>query len=218
MVMQEMWCIPTSRFPLYGLSNSRAINHKQENKMHTINNRKSLKPMLTAVLALTLIIGCGKKDDTLAGPDGGGMTTPRTPVQQELIGQWYVGTIGLTNFYNTTNGQWTSGRGLGMFYKLNGDGTFEYGWHGQVTNYGCTTRGMVFRRGTVVVGDSTLVMYDNYGRAMGEYTCSPASNFDRPDPLLTRTFVFRRTTDEQEKPALMIRATDGEYLSYKLLE
>lgn len=185
--------------------------------MRSFTNRKHVNSLLIAMLALS--IGCSKTDDNPAGPDGDGVSnTPRTPVQQELIGQWHVGTIGLTNFYNTTTGQWTGGRGLGMFYKLNADGTFEYGWHGQVTNYGCATRGMVFRRGTVVVNDSTLTMYDNYGRAMGEYTCAPSSNFDRPDPLLVRTVVFRRSTDDQGNPVLLIRPTDGEYLTYKKLE
>jgi hypothetical protein len=162
--------------------------------------------------------GCNKDGANPYGPDGSDMNTPRTPVQQELVGIWSVGTIGYTSFYNTTNGQWTSGRGLGMFYKFSADGTFEYGWHGQVTNYGCTTRGMISRRGTVVVGDSTLTMYDNFGRAMGESNCSPSSNFDRPDPLQTRTVICQRATDDNGNPVLMIRPTDGKYLMYKKID
>jgi hypothetical protein len=168
---------------------------------------------------IAFVLGGCKKDETNPnGPDGSDMNTPRTPVAQELVGQWHVGTIGFTNFYNPSNGQWASGRGLGMFYSLNADGTFEYGWHGQVTNYNCVTRGMIYRKGTVVVSDSTLTMYDNYGRAMGEYTCAPSSNFDRPDPLMTRTVVFKRSTDEQGNSVLMIRPTDGEYLMYKKID
>ncbi|MBI5470952.1 MAG: hypothetical protein HY961_01260 [Ignavibacteriae bacterium] len=178
----------------------------------------------TLFVALTVaavgIIGCSKNESDPMNPDGeGGFgNTPSTPVPQEMVGMWYAGTIGLTNFYNPGTGQWTSGRGLGMFYKLYANGTYEYGWQGQVTNYNCTTSGLVYKRGTVVVGDSVLTLHSTYGRAKGEYTCSPASNFDRPEPPSTSTIIVRRGQDEQGNPVMFIRMTTGDYVQYKLLE
>lgn len=186
--------------------------------MQTIKPRRLLFSMLT-VLTIA-IVGCGNKDGDPTGADGGigGGNTPRTQVPQHLVGMWFSGTIGLTNFYNPSNGQWTSGRGFGMFYKLNPDGTYEYGWQGQVTYYGCTTAGLVFKKGTVVVSDSVLTLYSTFGRAKGEYTCTPASNFDRPEPASTTRIVIQRAQDEQGNPIAFIRPVDGEYMQYKRLE
>ena len=181
-----------------------------------------LRTLLFTVLAVSsiAIVGCSKKEgDPTSSEDGNGFgNTPRTPVPQELVGTWFSGTIGLTNFYNPSNGQWTSGRGFGMFYKLNSDGTYEYGWQGQVTYYGCTTAGLVFKKGTVVVSDSMLTLHSTYGRARGEYTCTPSSNFDRPEPPSTSSIIVQRGQDEQGNPILFIRPSNGEYMQYKRLE
>lgn len=179
----------------------------------------SQSSLLIALLALSLA-ACNKKDGDLIGSEGesGIGNTPRTAVPQSMVGLWFTGTIGFTNFYNPTNGQWTSGRGLGMFYKLNADGSFEYGWQGQITNYGCTTSGMVFKKGTVTVSDSVVTLYDTYGRAKGEYTCTPASNFDRPDPLKVYQLIVKPSVDELGKPIMLIRGSENEYIPYKKLE
>ena len=182
--------------------------------------KRNLYSIPTLILALSLIVlGCSKDGNTTTGPDGGGnVNTPSTPVPDELIGTWFTGTIGFTNFYNPTTGSWNNSRGLGMFYTLNANGTFEYGWSGEIYNYGCSTKGMIYRRGTVVVSDSVVTLYDNDGRARGEYTCAPASNFDRPDPLKVRPIIVSRSQDELGNPVLLIRGENEAFVPYKRIE
>lgn len=139
--------------------------------------------IMAILLIGTLSLAACKKDDALSGDGDGISNTPRTAVPAELTGMWYSGTIGLINFYNPSTGQWANGRGMGQFYVFNADGTFEFGWQANLNNYGCSTIGMRYLRGTVVVEGNTLTLYDNTGRAKGEYTCAPSSNFDRPESL-----------------------------------
>jgi hypothetical protein len=170
-------------------------------------------------LSLALLAGCNKKESSPVEPgQTTGGTTPSTPIPQEMTGTWYAGTIGFTNFYNPSTGSWNNSRGLGMFYTLNANGTFEYGWLGELYNYECLTRGWIYRRGTVVLHDSVVVLYDNYGRARGEYSCTPMSNFDRPDPLKVRTLVFLRAHNEQGSPMLLIRGENEEFVPYNKVE
>ncbi len=173
--------------------------------------------ILSTLLLSTVLLGACKKDDSLAGSDGTG-NSPRTPVPQELTGTWFAGTIGLINFYNPATGQWSNGRGLGEFYKFNADGTFEYGWQANFNNYGCTTTGMRYLKGTVVVEGSKLTLYDTYGRARGEYSCAPSSNFDRPEQLRVYSIFTQTGTDELGRPVLQLRTGDNGFVSYRRLE
>jgi hypothetical protein len=169
--------------------------------------------------AVFLLAGCSKKDNAPVAPEQTPTgQTPSTPIPAEMTGTWYAGTIGFTNFYNQSTGTWNNSRGLGMFYTLNANGTFEFGWLGEFYNYECLTRGWIYRRGTVVLNDTTVVLYDNFGRARGEYTCTPRSNFDRPDPLKVRTLTVLRAHDEQGRPVLLIRGENEEFVPYKKME
>lgn len=176
------------------------------------------KTMLWSVtLVLVLIVGCKKDNGNPAGPDEGAASTPRTPVPSKYVGTWYNGAVSLSNFYNSTSGTWTNAGGSGSFYRFFENGTFEFGWQMQASLYGCTTIGMVYRRGTVAVQDSVLVLYDQYARAMGQDNCNAASNYDRPGTITTETLIVQPGRDEWGNPGLFMRGPNTGY-SWFLLE
>jgi hypothetical protein len=98
-----------------------------------------------------------------------------------------------------------------MFYTLNADGTFEFGWQVYANTYGCATRGMVYRRGTATIADSVITLYDNFARVSGQDNCVASSNYDRPRELGTETIILRRAVDEYGNQGMEIRNPDNGY-------
>ena len=166
----------------------------------------------TIAVALLFAIGCSKKDsgplDASGNPIG---NTPRTTIPAQYVGTWIAGTVSPTNFYNGNGGNWQNAYGNGMFYTLQADGTFEFGWQAYANSYGCSTRGMVYRRGTAAASDSTINLYDNVARASGTDNCAPSGNYNRSIELKTETIILRPATDEYGNQGMLIRNPDNNY-------
>lgn len=177
----------------------------------------SPKSLLLFVVAAVLFTGCPKSDDNPVTPDGGPGATPRTPVPAKFVGTWYTGSVSLSNFYNSTTGHWSNAVGNGSFYRFSQDGTFEFGWQMHVSLYGCTNIGMVYRRGTVSVQDSVLVLYDQYSRVMGQDNCNASQNYEKPGATTTETLVAQPGLDEWGNPGLYLRGLETTY-SWFLLQ
>jgi len=171
----------------------------------------SAKMMFSLGVAAFLFAGCPKSDGNPFTPEEGAGSTPQTPVPAAFVGTWYNGSISLTNFYNPTTGEWSNAVGSGSFYRFNQNGTFEFGWQMHVSLYGCTNIGMVYRRGTVAVQDSVLVLYDQYARVMAQDNCSASRNYDRPGTISTETLVIQPGQDEWGNTGLYIRAPNTDY-------
>jgi hypothetical protein len=168
---------------------------------------------IVLALALTVLVGCSKKEDSPIDVNGNPVgNTPRRPIPAEYAGTWYTGSVSPTNFYDpSTGGNWQNGYGSGMFYKLNADGTFEFGWQTYASTYGCTTRGMVYRRGTATVQDSVITLYDNFAHVSGKDNCVASSNYDRAIELKTETIILQRSVDEYGNRGILIRNPENNY-------
>jgi len=167
----------------------------------------------SVTIALVLIVGCSKKDNGPTDANGNPVgNTPRTPIPAQYAGTWISGSVSPTNFYDgTTGGSWQNAYGSGMFYSLNLDGTFEFGWQAYANVYGCATRGMVFRRGTATVSDSVITLYDNYAHSSGTDNCAPSGNYSRSIELQRETIILQRGTDEYGNQGMYIRGPETSY-------
>ncbi len=166
---------------------------------------------LSTVVALALN-GCKSNPTGVDNDDknNGNDDTPRTAVPAELVGAWHHGSVSSINFYNPTTGSWANGYGEGLFYKFNSDGTFEYGWQVYANSYGCSSRALVYKKGTVTVdpATSTIQVYVTMARVHGEDSCAPSSNCDRPVPLINETLIWEFGKDEYGNTVLWLRFPD----------
>ncbi len=170
-----------------------------------------MKNVLMLGMVAILFAACQKGSNNPVSPGNAIGSTPRTEVPGELVGTWYNGSVSLTNFFNPTTGEWSNAVGNGSFYRFYQNGTFEFGWQMHVSLYGCTNTGMVYRRGTVVVQDSVLVLYDQYARVMGQDNCNPSKNYEKPGTISTETLVVQPGVDEWGNPGLLLRGPETSY-------
>jgi hypothetical protein len=177
----------------------------------------STRTLVSLGVAAFLFAGCPKSDDNPLAPEGGAGSTPQTAVPEEFVGTWYNGSVSLSNFYNSSTGEWTNAVGSGSFYRFFQDGTFEFGWQMHVSLYGCSNTGMVYRRGTVAARDSILVLYDRFSRVMGQDNCNASQNYEKAGTISTETLVIQPGRDEWGNPGLYIRGPNTTY-SWFLLE
>lgn len=179
---------------------------------------KTQKPYLYETLVVLVVAvlfslvafyltGC-KASPTAADDDQSNTpTTPRTAVPVELVGAWHHGSVSSINFYNPNTGSWANGYGEGLFYSFKADGTFEYGWQVYANTYGCSSRALVYRKGTVTVdpATSTIKVYTTYARIHSEDNCVASSNYDRAIPLENETLIWELGKDEYNNTVLWLR-------------
>lgn len=176
----------------------------------------SVKQLIVLGMVAMMAAGCSKDDANPVTPGGGSGATPRTPVPEQFVGTWYNGSVSSSNFFNPSTGHWSNAVGSGSFYRFYADGQFEFGWQMYVSNYGCTNIGMVYRRGTVAVQDSVLVLYDQYTRVMGQDECNSSKNYERPGEITTETLIAQPGWDDWGTPGLYLRRPDTGYSLFLL--
>ena len=59
--------------------------------------------------------------------------------QNELVGTWKNGSVGMIQYQNRTTGATKPGRGSIFNYKFNANGTYEFIGYMETTMYNCTT-------------------------------------------------------------------------------
>jgi len=175
-----------------------------------------MKRLVALGVFALMLGGCSNSGDNPAAPGDGMGATPQTPVPEELVGTWYAGTVSLTNFHNPSTGEWSNAVGSGQFYRFYRDGTFEFGWQMHTSLYGCTNIGMVYRRGTVAVQESVLVLYDRYARVMGQDGCNSTRNYNRAGTITTETLIAQPGSDEWGNPGVYLRGPDTGYSWFRL--
>jgi hypothetical protein len=139
---------------------------------------------LLAVLPLAALAACGS-----SSLDGGG-DSPRTAVPPELVGEWHTGTVSSSGFYDPSSGSFSDAASSGIFYKLNADGTFTYGFLEHSSLYGCSIDFFVYKQGTVTVQGTSFTLHPTSGSMKYLAPCQPSLNEERklkpaelgPDP------------------------------------
>jgi hypothetical protein len=163
---------------------------------------------LGAMIPLALA-ACG------GGGDATGPKTPRTAVPEELTGTWLTGTVSLTEF-NESGANWESGYGSGLFYTFHADGTFDYGWEEYAGAYGCQTRALVVKSGTVAVDEAshTIHVYPTSSRVYGEDECNPSNDYQRRGPTDEETLIWDWEQDEYGNVYLDLRYPNTNFSAF----
>ena len=90
-------------------------------------------------------------------------------VPDELVGHWQIGTFSMTNFWNTTTGQYVGNAGeASRSYRIAKDGTAEEYFIYNSTSYNCRTEILGYRKGTIKING-----------AEKSFTFCPASGYYR---------------------------------------
>jgi hypothetical protein len=139
--------------------------------------------------------------------------TPQTSVPSELSGEWLLGTVSSVDFYNPNTGTWGNPSGSGLFYKLNRDGTFNYGFREHVTNQSCETDLFIFKKGTVAVKGATFTLYPTSGQKHYQ-DCTGSSSEDRPlsaNELSPDAYTWSVVSDQTDpaKQTLVLTTPSG---------
>jgi len=117
--------------------------------------------LLTAALTLP---ACGDAaDDELA--------TPRTPLSDELAGDWFTGSLSTIQYYDRTTGEWQDPSGSGFYYILEPDGRYETGAVIDSTVAGCTMRLLGTEVGTMEQDGDVLTVHRHWVRVHVTNSC-----------------------------------------------
>jgi Chaperone for protein-folding within the ER, fungal len=114
-----------------------------------------------------------------------------------MVGSWRLdgSRIRINGFYDPTTLDFAESAGPGQYITLTADGHFE---SGSVTHAGtgeCAVSRYEYHRGTVVVRDSSLVLYATSGRVRSVAPCTLRDDYEKNDAGV-RTFAWRAGRDE----------------------
>jgi hypothetical protein len=134
----------------------------------------------------------------LTNADGGddlGNRSRDSVVPAELIGEWQKGSVSATRFYNPVTGVFAAPSGSGFFYRIQADGSYEFGGLMQQTIYGCTMNAFSFKTGRVAVEGQTLVFSPKSGTFKMQDNCRASSNYEKPANLDKESLRWRIERD-----------------------
>lgn len=164
-----------------------------------------LKNGVLLILVLsTLLAACGGTGALPGGPTGPG---PGGPVPNELVGDWYTGTISNIQFYDPVTGSWADTNGQGYYFIFNPDGTYEEGAVINSTSYNCSFRLMGRAVGTFTATADTLTLYQQERRTKVADTCSGVGeNVKGPETI---AYSWSLGADEYGNEGLSLWLSDG---------
>jgi hypothetical protein len=115
-----------------------------------------------------------------------------------MVGSWRLdgSRIRIDGFYDPTTLDFAESAGPGQYITLTADGHFE---SGSVTHGGtgaCAVSRYEYHRGTVVVRDSSLVLYATSGRVRSIAPCHLRDDYEKDD-VGVRTLVWHAGADER---------------------
>ena len=205
--------------------------------------RRLRRGLVLGLALVALSTACSGKSDGATGPDdvdepglpGGPTDQPGTPggptdqpgagmVPDELVGSWYNGQVSNTNFYQPETGHWDNAGGTGMFYTLNADGTFEYGWRLYSQLYGCAMTVFVYRKGTVESDpeNATVVLHTTYAKMHSEDSgvdhCPAGGNYDKDIEKEDEVLIYEFGQDDYGNEVLYLRNPDTTASPFRPME
>ena len=111
-------------------------------------------------------------------------------VPEELVGQWFEGSVSILQEQNMATGAVASRYGSSIGYVINADGTFRYAALIKSTLYGCTTSLWNDRRGRVSIEGDRITFTPTKDYWFNSNSCYPSSNKEKNKPLEAKTFNF----------------------------
>jgi len=114
----------------------------------------------------------------------------RTFVPENLIGNWFEGSMSILQEQNMSTGQISSKYGSSIGYVINSDGTFRYAALIKSTMYGCTTSLWNDRRGKISIEGDKITFKPTKDYWLNTNSCYPSSNKEQNKELESKTFEF----------------------------
>ena len=108
---------------------------------------------------------------------------PASEVPDVMVGSWRLdgGGVRSSGFYDPETLEFASANAPGQYITLTADGRFESGRVTRTGTGGCAVARYEYHRGTVVVRDSTLVLYATSGRVRSESPCNLNDDYEKND-------------------------------------
>ena len=130
--------------------------------------------------------------------------------QNELVGSWKNGSVGMIQYQNRTTGATKPGRGSIFTYKFNANGTYEFVGYMETTMYNCTTTLFNHITGRYTVNGSTINISPSKDHWKNTNSCAPSSNKQQNKTPTRKSAEFEIREDEYGKTLLCINEGSGE--------
>lgn len=130
--------------------------------------------------------------------------------QNELVGTWKNGSVGMIQYQNRTTGATKPGRGSIFNYKFNANGTYEFIGYMETTMYNCTTTLFNQINGRYTVNGSTINFVPSKDFWKSTNSCAASGNKQQNKVPTKKSAQFEIREDEYGKTLLCIDEGNGE--------
>lgn len=119
--------------------------------------------------------------------------------QDEVVGYWKTGGVGMMQEKNTITGQTKNNRGTLFSYKFNANGTYQFVGYMESTMYGCTTSLFNQIDGRYTVDGSTINLNPSKDFWRNGNTCAPNGTKTQTKTPTRKSIEYSHKTDEYGK-------------------
>jgi hypothetical protein len=116
--------------------------------------------------------------------------------QDDVIGYWKTGGLGMMQERNTVTGATKNNRGTSFSYKFAANGTYQFIGYMESTMFGCTTALFNQIDGKYSVDGSTINLNPSKDFWRNTYSCFPNNNKQQNKTPTRKTLEFGHKTDE----------------------
>ena len=116
--------------------------------------------------------------------------------QNELVGSWKNGSVGMIQYQNRTTGATKPGRGSIFTYKFNANGTYEFVGYMETTMYNCTTTLFNNITGRYSVDGSTINLNPSRDFWKNTNSCAASGNKQTTKTPTRKSLEFEVRDDE----------------------
>ncbi|SMB82901.1 hypothetical protein [Deinococcus hopiensis] len=135
-----------------------------------------------------------------------------SPVTAPMLGSWVYGTLSSTDYYDPTTDRWQDASGATEIVTFMANGRYERTRLLSLTTYGCTSKLLIYEKGTVKIGGDRVTYRPQEGVNKG-YTCRPSNGWSNSE-IHPETWTFRFERDSNGGDILVMQGQSGSVAHY----